>query len=132
MGCTVGFEVVTLDDAGVTFADRRAGNVDFLADLEHVDADDTADLEAGNLLGGHAEFLHYRTRFNGGFGVMTRGRLVDAACAALAVGNLHRGITVSFGRLDLCHAVVRHVDDRHRDGIPFVGEDARHADLAAD
>src|SRR5205823_13401416 len=57
-----------------------------------------------------------------------------AACyavrAALAVGDLHRRVSVGLRRLDLRHAIVGDVEHRHRDGVAVVGEDPRHAYLA--
>src|SRR5690606_37527416 len=47
-----------------------------------------------------------------------------------AVSHLDRGVAVSFQRLDLGHAVVRHVQHSDRDGLAFLGKNAGHADLA--
>jgi hypothetical protein len=46
--------------------------------------------------------------------------------------HLHGRIAVGGGGLDLGHAVVGHVHDRHRHGIAIVGEKPGHANLAAD
>src|SRR5262245_49849618 len=53
---TVRREVVALDDAGEALALRDARNVHFLSDFEDVDADGSAQLEVGDLLGLDAEF----------------------------------------------------------------------------
>ncbi len=58
-------------------------------------------------------------------------RLDHAAGTAPAVGDLDRRIAIRGGSLDLGHAIVRHVHDRHRHGVAVVGEQPRHADLAA-
>jgi hypothetical protein len=58
--------------------------------------------------------------------------LVHAVRAALAERELDRGVAVLVRGLDLRDAVVGDVEHRHRQRAAVVGEDARHADLAAD
>src|SRR4051812_39946372 len=63
---------------------------------------------------------------------MTGKRLAHATRTTLAERDLHGGIAVVLRRLDLGNAVVRHVEHGHRLRNAVIGEDARHADLAAD
>src|SRR6185295_4737652 len=124
---------MALDDAGEALADRHALHVDPLADLEQLDAELAANLEAGDLFGlGDAEFAQRAAGLDGSLGEMTGERLAHAARAALAERDLHGGVAVLLGGLDLGDAVVGDVEHRHRQRIAVVGEDARHADLAAD
>jgi hypothetical protein len=57
--------------------------------------------------------------------------LIDAIRPALAVCHLHGAIAVGFGGLDLRYAIVRYVDYGHRYGVAVIGENAGHADFAA-
>ena len=123
---------MALDHARKTLADRSAGHVHQLADLEQVDAELPADLQVGKQIGFDAKFLEDVARFDGGLGEVAGGRLANPAGAALAERHLHRGITVSLRRLDLGHAIVRHIHDSNRHGIAVIGKQSRHADLAAD
>ena len=133
MGSVLSTEVMALDDAGEALADGHALHVDLLADLEDLDADFGADLELAELFGlGETEFLEHVPGLHCRLGEMPGDRLGDARGATLAECDLHGGIAVLLRGLDLRHAVVGHVE--HRDGLraAVVGEDARHADLAAD
>src|SRR5262249_17386877 len=126
-------EVIALDDAGEALADGHALHVDVLADLEQLDAELRADLQVGKLVGlGDAELAQRAAGFHPGLGEMTGERLAHAAGAALAERDLYGGIAVLLGGLDLGDAVVGDVEHGHRQRIAVVGEDARHADLAAD
>jgi hypothetical protein len=49
-------------------------------------------------------------------------RTGDTARATLSESDLDRGITIGVRSLDLGHAIVGHVDDRHRDSVAVVGE----------
>jgi hypothetical protein len=55
-----------------------------------------------------------------------------AARAALAERDLHGGVAVVLGGLDLGDAVVGDIEHRHRQRIAVFGEHSCHADLAAD
>src|SRR6202008_597025 len=127
----VGREVVTLDRAGETLADRDPRDVDLLADLKEIDPDYGAGLELGGTRGVDAEFAQRGAGFDAGLGVVAGYGLGDAGGAALAVGDLQRRVAVGLCGLDLGDAVVGDVDHRHGDGFALVGEDAGHADLAA-
>ena len=130
---TVRREVVALDHAGESLADRDALHVYVLAHLEDVDADLAADLEVSDLVGlRHAELAQGVARFHGGLGEVAGERLTHPARTALAERDLDGNVAVLLGGLDLGDAVVGHVEHRDRQRSAFVGEDARHADLAAD
>src|SRR5208282_1228980 len=121
--------MVALDHASIALADRSAGNIDLLPDLEYINTKRAANLEVGEPLGQHTEFLQYRASLDASLGEMPGGGLVNAACTALAICNLYRAIAVGLGSFDLNHAIVRHVNHGHRNGITIVGKHARHADL---
>ena len=70
-------------------------------------------------------------RLHTGLGEMTRFCFVDAAVAAAAIGELHGRIAVDFRRAHLRDAIVGHFQHRHRNGRTVLGENAGHADLAA-
>src|SRR5438445_5099220 len=128
----VGREMVALDHAGETLADRDALYVHLLADLEDLDADLAADLQVGEVLRPGAELAQRVASLDTRLGEVPGNSLVDAAGAPLAERHLDRCIAVLLGALDLGHAVVGDVEHRHRLRAALVGEDARHADLAAD
>src|SRR5207249_11687102 len=128
----VGREMVALDHARETLADRDALDVHLLADLEDLDADLAADLQVGEVLRPGAELAQRVASLDTRLGEVAGNSLVDAAGAPLAERHLDRCIAVLFGALDLGHAVVGDVEHRHRLRAALVGEDARHADLAAD
>jgi hypothetical protein len=125
-------EVVALDDAGEALADGHALHVDALADLEDLDADLGAGLEIRKLFHLGAEFLQNVAGFDARLRQMAGERLHHAARAALAERDLNGGVAVLLGSLDLRDAVVGHVEHRHRQRHAVIGEDPRHADLAAD
>ena len=56
--------MVPLDDTGETLADRGAPHVHLLADLEDLDPDLAAHLEAGELVGLGAEFTQRMAGFD--------------------------------------------------------------------
>src|SRR6266446_4721337 len=132
VGGAVGREMVTLDHAGKTLADGDALHVHLLPDLEDLDADLAADLQVGEVLGPGAEFAQRVAGFDTRLGEMPGEGFVDSAGAALAERHLDGCIAILLGALDLGHAVVGDVQDRHRLRESVVGEDPRHADLAAD
>ena len=82
---------MALDNAGITLADRCAGDIHQLADLEDVHADLPAKLEIGELIGLDAKFLQNVTSLDAGLGKMPGSGLVDATGAALAKCHLDRG-----------------------------------------
>ncbi len=125
-------EVVSFDDAGKALADGHALHVDLLAHLEQLDAELAAELEARELVRLGAELAQRAAGLDRRLGEMASERLLHAAGAALAESDLHGGIAVLLRGLDLGDAVVRHVEHRHRLHVAVVGEDSRHADLAAD
>jgi len=125
-------EVVALDDAGETLPDRGAGDVDFLAHLEDVDPDFAADLEVLEIACGDAELPQDGATLDSSLGEVAGHRLGDARGAALPEGHLHGRVAVGVGLLDLRDAVVGDLEHRHRQAVAIVGEDAGHADLAAD
>src|SRR5687768_16355049 len=63
---------------------------------------------------------------------MARERLAHAAREARAERDLHGAVAVLLGGLDLGDPVVGDVQHRDRQRAAVVGEDSRHADLAAD
>src|SRR6266436_273460 len=132
VGGAVGREMVTLDHAGKTLADGDALHVHLLPDLEDLDADLAADLQVGEVLGPGAEFAQRVAGFDARLGEMPGEGFVDSAGAALAERHLDGCIAILLGALDLGHAVVGDVQHRHRLRDSVVGEDPRHADLAAD
>src|SRR5207245_8526806 len=129
---TVRGKMVALDHPGEALALRHAGNVHLLSYLEDVDPDLAAELEISELAFGYAEFAQYVTGLDRGLGEVAGGGRVDAGSATLAGSRLSGAVAVGHGRLDLRHAVVGHVEHRHRQRVAVVGENAGHADLAAD
>jgi len=123
---------VALDHARETLALRGSGDVDSLANLEDVDADLAADLQIFEVLLGDAEFTQHVPRLSPRLGEMARGGLVHAGRAALAEGDLHGAVAIRRRRLDLGDSIVGDVEHRHRQRVAVVGEDAGHADFAAD
>ena len=83
-------------------------------------------------VGGDAELAQHAAGFDAGLGEMARLGLVTRLARRLPNATCTADVAVASGGLDLGDAVVRHVDHGHRDGIAIVGEDAGHADLAAD
>jgi len=71
------------DHAGETLADRDAPDVHLLADLEDLDADLAADLQAGEVLGLGAEFAQRVARFDSRLGEVSGKSLVDATARRL-------------------------------------------------
>src|SRR5437879_3569819 len=128
----VGGKMVALDHPGEALALRHAGNVHLLSYLEDVCHELAAELEISELAFGYAEFAQYVTGLDRGLGEVAGGGLVDAGSATLAESDLHGAVAVGRGRLDLRHTVVGHVEHRHRQRVAVVGENAGHADLAAD
>jgi len=72
------------------------------------------------------------TGLDRGAGEMAGCGFVDAGSAALAERDLHGAVAVRRAGLDLRHAVVGHIQHGHRQRVAVVGENAGHADLAAD
>ena len=125
-------EVVTLHGAGEALADGGAGDVHLFAFLEEVGLDLGAGLEFIGVGIGKAK-LHQRLAGSDvGAGVMARQRLRIQLRAARAVGDLHGAIAVFVLRLHLRDAVRQNLDHGHRHSLAGVGENARHAGLAAD
>src|SRR5690606_28443129 len=123
-------EVVTLDRAGKALTDGGARNVDLLAGFEQgFHGNDGARGEFGQTGRIQAEFFQDAAGFSAGFGVVAGLRLGHTRGTTGAISHLDRGVTVGFQRLDLGHAVVRHVQHGHRDGFTFLGKNAGHADL---
>src|SRR5260370_36816501 len=77
-------EMMPLDDAGEALADGHALHVDLLADLEDLDADPGADLQAGELVGLAAEFLQRMPCLDARLGDMPGEGLDRPAPPALA------------------------------------------------
>ncbi|MNN45166.1 hypothetical protein D3C81_1594860 [compost metagenome] len=124
-------EVVTLDGTGEAFTNGRARHVDLLAGFEHgFHGDHGTGRKFSGASGIKAEFFEDATGFSAGFGVVARLRLSHTRGTTSAISHLDRGVAVGFQRLNLGHAVVRHVQHGHRDGFTFLGKNAGHADLA--
>src|SRR6185437_14121169 len=131
VGGTAGAEVVTLDGTGVTLTDRDALNVDLLAGFEDAaDGNVVTSLQFGGFGGIDQEFFEDGARFHTSFRVVTGSGFVHARGATLTESDLNGGITVGFGRFDLRHTVVRHVQHSNRNRIPVIREDAHHTNLA--
>ena len=124
-------EVVALDGAGVALTDGRALYVDQLARGEQRHRNGRASLILGGDVGFDAEFLEDFTGFDTCLGEVTGFRLGHARSFARTERHLDGAVAVGLLGLDLGHAVVGHVQHRHRDGIAIVREDAHHAHLAA-
>ena len=77
-------------------------------------ADLAADLELAELFRLGAEFLQHVAGFHRRLGEVPGERLVDAARAALAERDLHRGVAVLVRGLDLRDPVVGDIEHRHR------------------
>jgi hypothetical protein len=63
--------------------------------------------------------------------VTCRG-LADAISAPLAECHLDGSVAIRFRGFDLSDAVVRNIDNGHRNGVAVLGEYTRHTDLTAD
>src|SRR5262245_38730236 len=124
--------VVTLDDPSEALTERSARDIHHLPDLEDIDADLRAGLEACRLGLAEAELGDDRSALDAGLGEVPRHRLRDARRAALAVGDLHRSVAVGAGLLDLGDAVVGDIEHRHGKAVAVLVEEPCHADLAAD
>src|SRR5258708_27330350 len=114
VGGAVGRDSVALAHAGKTLADGDALHVHLLPDLEDLDADLAADLQAAEGLGPVAEFAQRVAGFDTRLGEMPGEGFVDSAGAALAERHLDGCIAVLLGALDLGDAVVGDVQHRHR------------------
>ena len=77
VGRAAAAEIVALDDALETLADRRAGHVDLLAGDEMLDRDLGADVE--QVVGGDAELGELRLRLDGGG--RRNGRAAPSTCS---------------------------------------------------
>src|SRR5512139_140433 len=131
VGGALRLEVVALDGARKALALRHTGDVHLLPGLEQLDRHCGTRLIPGSHVGRHAKFAQQLARVDTRLGEMARFRFVDTAIAAAAIGELHRGITVVFWRAHLRDTVVGHFQHRHRNGRAALGENAGHADLAA-
>src|SRR5688572_16139955 len=123
---------MALDYAGESLAERRPLHVHLLSNLEDLDADLSANFQRRKLFRRRLEFAQQVARLDGSFGQVPGERLPDARRTPLAERDLHGGIAVVVGCLDLSDPVVGHVQHGHGQGVAVVREDARHADLAAD
>jgi hypothetical protein len=124
--------VVTLDNASVTLTDRDALNVDLLTDFEQRSGDNVTGFQFGSFASIYAEFAQHGAGFYACFGVVTRYRFGHAGSATLTESDLNSGVTVCFRSFDLRNTVVRHVEHGYRDRVPFIREDAHHANLATE
>jgi len=123
-------ELVALDHALETAADRIADHVDVLASGEK--------RETGMFSGNfgavfETEFLH--NAFRGGAGFFEAGeiRFVDAELLLIIETDLDGGVAVGFDGFRLEKGVSGNVDDGNGDtGARFLIEDAGHADFFAE
>src|SRR5436190_7752817 len=103
-------KMMALDHAGESLAERRALHVHLLPDLEDLDADLSANFQRREFFRGRLEFAQQVARLDCSLGQVSGERLPDAGCTALAERDLHGGIAVVIGRLDLSDPVVGHVE----------------------
>jgi hypothetical protein len=103
----------------------------FLPGLEQLDRNRRTRLVLRSIFRRHAELAQQFARVHTRLGEMTGFRFADTAIAAAAIGKLHSGITVIFWRAHLRHTIVGHFQHSHRNGRAALGENAGHADLAA-
>src|SRR5690606_31360728 len=130
MRITLAGKVVALDGAGKAFTNRCASDIYLLTCFEDAfNGHDSAGCKFSGFGGIETEFFQNAAGFNAGFGVVPCLRLGHARGATCTVGKLHSRITISFWRLDLGNAVVRHVQHGHRDGLAFLGENTGHANF---
>jgi hypothetical protein len=130
--CSLGREVMALDHASEAFAFGGAGNVNMLPDFEQIDTNTATELEAGELFRGDPKFTQNTRAFDTGFGKMPGLSLVDTVGATITECDLDSRVSIGLIGLDLRHPVAGHVQNRHRDGIPGLGEKSGHADLTTD
>ena len=100
--------------------------------MEEIDANGCARLQFSSFGSFDAEFLEDFTGFDTRFRVVTGGGFGHARGATLTESDLNGGVAVRFIRLDLRHAVVRHVEHGDGNRIAVVRENTRHANLATD
>ena len=116
--------------AGEAAADRRADDVDELADHEVAGHQLGADFEDGIL--GDAELDELLLRLDLRLGEMAAHRLGDVLHLGLAVAELHRDVLVLLFRADGDDLQIVHLQNGDGHMFPGVVEDAGHADLLGD
>ncbi len=124
-------KVVALDRTGKTFADRGSAHINHLTRLKNCHGNHIARLETVELFHINAEFFKNVAGFYTGLGMMSRYGFIYPTGTTFAKCHLHGGIAVDIRRLDLCDAIVRHIEHRNRNGSTVIGKDTRHADLAS-
>src|SRR5262245_55716136 len=119
-----------LDRTRKPLADRHAGDIDFLANLEQVDLERGTGLELRRLGGIERKLTQHVSGFHARLRVVTCEWLRETRGLLLAVRDLDRAVPVGVDRLDLRDAIPGNVQDGHRHGLTVIGEDACHAYLA--
>ena len=123
-------EVVALHGAGEALADGRAGHVHELALDEMVGGDLGADLD--HILRAHAELDELALGLDIGHGEMAARGAAEPLHLGRAGAELKRGVAVLLGRAMADDLATLEAQHRHRDMLPGVGEDPRHAELLRD
>ena len=123
--------MVALDAASKALTDRNAGDIDLLASFKNGCGNGVTRLEAVERICCYREFFENARGLNTSLCQVTTQGFSHACRTTLAECNLNSGIAVRFGRLDLCDAIVRHIEHCDGDGSTILGKNARHADLAS-
>ncbi len=123
-------ETVTLHGAGEALADGGARDVDELAFDEMVSGDLGADLD--HIVGAHAELGELALGLDIGHGEMASRGAGQPVHLGRAGTELKRGIAVLLRGPVANHLAAVEAQHRHRDMLPGIGEDPRHAELLRD
>src|SRR4029079_802934 len=129
-------EVVALDRALESLADRGPRDLDLVAGLEAPDGDVIADLGLGVLLILAPLFVPELDQGPRGrrAGLLQVPELAlgELALADLVEGELDGVVAIAVGLADRGHLAWPGLDHGHRDGGAVFGEDLGHAELLAD
>src|SRR4029453_6704954 len=105
-----------------------AGDVDALSGVEHVGGDHLPDLVAREVVDAHLREV--ARRLGTGPRKVPRLRLAQSRLLRRAVRELHRGVAVTLGCLQLHDTARPGLDDRDRDDAMLPVTDLGHSELA--
>ena len=122
-------EVVPLHDAGEPLPLRDTDDVDVLARRELLDGDLRAHLVGRRVV--RSDLDEVLRRRDSTFREMSLHRLRNAGLFDVAEAKLHGGVAVAILGSDLRDDTRTGLNDGHRNGTAFIGEDLGHAQLLA-
>jgi hypothetical protein len=114
-----------------TFAYRGTRNINHLPRSKYRGSYYVAGLKCGQLIYGNLEFSRYLTSLDTRFCEMASSCFSDSTCSTSAERNLKGRVAIDLRCLDLCDAIIRHIQHGYWDGRAIVSKHARHADLAS-